>query len=65
MRSGAITSPSGASISRTTAPWRRQISARRWPKYPITPTTTSSPGSSRFTAIVSSPDVPVPDMGIV
>jgi hypothetical protein len=51
--------PSGAVTRTTRAPWRSAMSASRAPKKPATPTTTVSPGSSRFANPASIAVVPV------
>src|SRR4051812_38387554 len=57
--------PQGASTLVTFAPHRSATSAMRVPKTPLTPTTTSSPGSMRFTKQNSMPALPVPLTGNV
>ena len=57
--------PHSTSTVVTTAPARRATSAMRTPNTPLIPTTTVSPGSSRFTKAASMPALPVAEIGSV
>ena len=57
--------PHGASAFVTFAPQRSATSTMRAPKTPLTPMTTSSPGSMRLTQQNSMPALPVPLIGNV
>ena len=63
--SGVKTRPHSVSMTTGVPPQRSTTSAMRVPKTPLTPTTTSSPGSTRLTKHVSMPALPVPEMGSV
>ena len=64
-RSGSIGSPHAASTRTTSAPRRAATSHIRSPKTPLTPTTTGSPGRTKFTNDASMPADPVPLTGSV
>ena len=64
-RCGSIGSPHGASTRTTSAPSRPATSHIRSPKTPLTPTTTGSPGRTKFTNDASMPAEPVPLTGSV
>jgi len=56
---GSRGSPHGASTATTSAPSRLATSHIRVPNSPFTPTTTTSPGRTKFTKAVSIPPEPV------
>jgi hypothetical protein len=63
--SGSIALPHFPSIRMSLPPMRFTISDILVPNTPLTPTTTSSPGSTKLTKQVSIPALPVPETGIV
>ena len=63
--SGSMMQPHSASTFVTLAPQRSATSAIRAPNTPLIPTTTSSPGSIKFTKQNSIPALPVPLTGKV